>query len=259
MADLDIKSDTINKGLDIIEKSTKETRNTIDKNLSRGINKVTELLKSTSIGIKIDTYIAERPLKLERAISEMKKKYNKIPDEFKTEPSAYIALKTIQELNYSLDEEHLKKMFQNILISDMDSRNKANVLPGHIEIIKQLSKDDAEMLQFFKNNKLTTAPIIKLKYTFEDGGFIYPTENINLIHNEKDIVLDSIVLDNLCKQRLIELNFNEHMYNEDIYEKVFREIKLKTHLPPKFKELDYSKGLLKITDYGKNFIDICLS
>ena len=152
MPDLNIKSGTLDKGIDLIADSTKETRNILDNKTAGGLNKLLELLKSTNIGIKMDTYIAERPYKLEKAMKKMKEKYDKIPDENKIEPSSYIALKGIQELNYCLDEEHLKEMFSNLLVSDMDSRNKNKVLPSFIEIIKQLNKADAEFLTLLNEN-----------------------------------------------------------------------------------------------------------
>ena len=50
--------------------------------------------------------------------------------------------------------------------------------------------------------------------------------------------------------------------NESIYTEAFQKIKGETmlHIIPGEEEyLNFSKGLLTITDFGKNFIDICLS
>lgn len=38
MPDLDIKSETLNKGIDLVADSTKETRNVLDKQTSNGLN-----------------------------------------------------------------------------------------------------------------------------------------------------------------------------------------------------------------------------
>ena len=99
---LDITSQTINKAIDLVADSTKQTRTSLDANTSKGMNKFIELLKSTPLGIKIDTYIAERPYKLEKALTEMKAKYNKTPDYDRKEPSSYIALKVANNINYCL-------------------------------------------------------------------------------------------------------------------------------------------------------------
>ena len=77
----------------------------------------------------------------------MQAKYDNIPVEYQVEPTSYIALKGVNELSYALEEEHLKEMFENLLIADMDSRKQSKVLPAYIEIIKQLNKDDAKLFK----------------------------------------------------------------------------------------------------------------
>ncbi len=61
---------------------------------------------------------------MKKELEKMQAKYDNIPQEYQVEPSSYIALKGVNELNYALEEDHLKEMFENILISDMDSRKK---------------------------------------------------------------------------------------------------------------------------------------
>lgn len=182
MEELPINTDTVNKVLDIADESTKETRKELDKTTAKGVNKLAQLFWASPIGIKADVYIQERPYKMKKAIEEMQMKYNKnIPVEYQVEPSSYIALKGMNELNYCLDEEYLKEMFQNLLISDMDSRKQSKILPSYIEIVKQLSQDDAKTLKFLKENNLTEEPVIKLKYNLKNGGYVYASNNIGLI------------------------------------------------------------------------------
>lgn len=124
MGDSPINTDTIDKAIDIVGESTKEIRKEIDKTAAKGVNKLAQLFWASPIGRKADIYIAERPYKMEIELKRMQAKYDCIPAKFQVEPSSYIALKGVNELNYALEEEHLKEMFENILISDMDSRKK---------------------------------------------------------------------------------------------------------------------------------------
>ncbi|MCI8965569.1 MAG: DUF4393 domain-containing protein [Clostridia bacterium] len=264
MPDLNIKSETLDKGIDLIADSTKETRSILDNKTAGGLRKLLELLKSTNIGIKMDTYIAERPYKLEKAMKKMKEKYDKIPDENKVEPSSYIALKGIQELNYCLDEEHLKEMFSNLLVSDMDSRNKNKVLPSFIEIIKQLNKADAEFLTLLNENGNNFYSIELLLHTNNTDGysrigqfaiFNFPKDSTAFT----EITLDEIVLNNLERLGLIKVRYDE-WYTENIqkYDTLFNNLKSRVVIPEN-KTLDYSKGLVKLTKLGEVFTDICLS
>ncbi len=264
MPDLDIKSETINKAIDAVADSTKETRDALDKNTSGGINKFFELLKSTPVGIKIDSYIAERPYKLEQEMNKIKEKYEKIPEKNQVEPSSYIALQTINNLNYALDEEHLREMFENLLISDMDSRKKEYVLPTYINMIQQLNKEDAKFLQDLKNKKLIKElPVIRIKLVNNVGGYAYVSQNIICLKNKSYIVIPNMVLENLLRLKIIEIPFDEYFADVTDYENTFNTLK-KT---PEFfilekvpdRHLDIQKKKLEFTDSGKKFIDICLS
>lgn len=263
MNDLPINTDTINKTIDVIDESTKETRKEIDKGAAKGINKLFKLFDASIIGRKVDVYIAERPYKLDKELKKMRAKYDSIPSEYQVEPSSFIALHGVEELNYSLDEEHLKKMFENLLISDMDARKKGRVLPSYIEIIKQLSKEDALLLQFLKENQIMNDPIIKIKYIIDDkGNFTYASNNLFLVTNNNYKILNSIVIDNLLRLNIVNISFDLHRSDENIYSKCFSQIKDSTlfqKLPNGAKELGHSDGIIQITDFGKNFMNICLS
>lgn len=200
--------------------------------------------------------------KLQNYRNELIDKANKIPTKNLTLPRVNIFGPTLDGLKYNLDEEYIKDMFTNILLSDMDSTKQSKVLPSYVEIVRQLSKDDAELLQFIKENHIHTSPILKLKYNFNEGGYVYVSDRVGLIFHNDTIVLDPIIIDNLCRLQLINLDFKETLKNTSIYDNEFEKIKKLDEfkvLPNKVKELDYSKGLLKLTSFGKNFIDICLS
>ncbi len=199
--------------------------------------------------------------KLEEYANELKNKAKEIPLENLVYPRVNILGPTIEALKYNLNEEYIKELFTNILVSDMDDRKQSKVLPAYIELIKQLSQNDAKMLEYFKENSIKNAPIFKIKYLNKDGGFIYPNNNIILINKANNDVLESIIIDNLSRLKLIEISFSEYRNDSTIYDKAFKEISFFKDinlLPPNI-ELGYSKGLLKITSFGQNFIDVCLS
>lgn len=228
MAELDVKSETINKGLEIVADSTKKSRNALDENTAKGLNKFFELLKSTPVGIKIDTYIAERPYKLEIAMKEMREKYEKIPEENRVEPSSYIALQTINNLNYSLDEDYLKELFTNILISDMDNRKKNRVKPAYIEMVKQMSKEDVEFLKNLKDKNLNfPLPMLQLRLSFLQGGYI-DIENkliINTNNSEELIAINPIVLNNLLRLNIITIPYGVFLKDyTNLYKETFEKL-----------------------------------
>lgn len=258
-----------NKGdndlMGLVKESTEKTRSAVDTNIAKGINKIAELIRSTPLGIKIDTYIAERPYKLEKAINEMKKKYEKIPLNKRVEPSSYIALQTINNLNYALDEDYLREMFENIIVSDMNQDNKNLVQPGYIDLVKQLSKMDALFLKNLKKKNLIKGnPLMRLKLVDKQShSYNYLTNSIICLTNGDFIEIPTIIQENLLRLKIIDINYSEYYTDQDAYEKTFKKAietqKIKEINYSEDKKIDYRKGKMEFTEFGKNFIKICVS
>lgn len=267
MDEIPIDANTVNKALDIASESTKETRKEIDKTAAKGFNKLAQLFWASPIGIKADLYIAERPYKMKKALEEMKKKYEKnTPVEYQVEPSSYIALKGVNELNYSLDEEHLKEMFENILISDMDSRKKDRVLPSYLEIVKQLTPNDVKFLKLLKECGSFCAIEIQIKTNGTQGVkhldefFVYDYKNKDGKENGKIEKVNSLVVDTLSYLNLIENKIGTfYPQREKEYNYLFNNTKVLYNLDTSLYTVTHEKCIVEFTKLGKNFIDICLS
>lgn len=258
MEDLPINADTVNKTLDMIDETTKETRKEIDKTAAKGMNKLAQLIWASPLGRRADIYIAERPYKMQVELEKMQAKYEAIPIDYQVEPSSYIALKGVNELNYCLEEEHLKEMFENLLISDMDSRKKGRVLPAYIEIVKQLSKEDAKFLKLFENYNTNNFALLFVRHSITSSPNYMARE---LVLDENNVItLNSIIVDNLERLNLIKLYNDRTISNTQMYTTGFNLAEKKYEQPGFFSiALDYDGGSFVLTDLGRNFIDICLS
>lgn len=200
--------------------------------------------------------------KLNNYQKELEQKATSIPTSNLIEPRINILGPTVEGLKYNLDETHIKEMFTNILLSEMDIRMQSKVLPSYIEIVKQLSTDDAKFLKFSKVNQLKNEPIMQLEIKTSDNGCYYPSNDMFLITKQEYQLIPAIVLDNLSRLKIIDIDFMSWRNKASIYDEAFQKIKKENMLniiPGVNEHLSFSKGLLKITDFGKNFIDICLS
>lgn len=73
--------------------------------------------------------------------------------------------------------------------------------------------------------------------------------------------LEPLVIDNLIMHRLIEQNY-ERYYTyptaKEQYISLFNKVKNQYKLKPN-QSLTYDNGIIRLTNFGKNFIGICLS
>ena len=199
--------------------------------------------------------------KLRNYAAELEKKSKAIPQENYVEPRVYILGPTVERLKYNLDEEYIKRMYTNILISEIDSRKQKKVLPSYIEVVNQLSHDDAKFLNLMKEKDETDFAIMKLKVNYtEENCYDYISHNILFITEDGagSQWIDAIVIDNLLRLQLIELSYTEAVSNNSVYTDAFEKIKNQDYNIKEGNKLDYKKGILRITDFGINFINICM-
>lgn len=203
--------------------------------------------------------------KLENYAIELQNKVKTIPAENLVSPRVNILGPTIDGLKYNLDEEYIKEMFTNILMSDMDDRTQNKVLPSYIEIVKQLSKDDAKFITNLKsNNLIDELPIIKLKLVSnEDSSFNYISPSFICLSDGNYLEIPQIVLDNLTRLQILEVDYETFFQNATSYNKSFENLKkiskfIQYSNKPN-KHIEPKKGLLLFTSFGKNFIDVSLS
>lgn len=238
-------------------------KDTAQKPLQSGSKAVTTLLDffNNTILYPMQKYNLYAENKLNNFAKELQERASKIPNENLVEPKVNILGPAIEGLKYNLDEEHIKEMFTNILLSNMNNKKQCRIHPSFIDIVKQLSTHDAITLKLFKDLQITEEAIIKLKYISKNRGFILVNNDIFLIHSSNINTLSNIVIDNLLRLKLIETDFLTHRNDEKIYENAFNILKplIPPSNDPRLIDTTYDMGILKVTKLGQDFIDICLS
>lgn len=69
-----------------------------------------------------------------------------------------------------MDNQELREMYANLLVSSMNNVVKDGVHPGYVEIIKQLCHDEAKILRHIAERK--KIPTISVYYCKSSGGNI---------------------------------------------------------------------------------------
>lgn len=203
---------------------------------------------------------------------EMQEKYNTIPEENRIEPPINVIGPALEVLKYSIDEEHIRNMFSNLLVNSMDNRLTEIVHPKYVKIIEQMNNKDAILLKILWTNTdreyLICQPQIVFKNkTMKISNCLIPNYITNI--NTPDLTDNEIsfALENLQNLGLIELSFIEFFKEEEYIELIKTNSvcqeelqKIKKARPDLTDLTCYHSlyGVIKLTEISKNFCDICL-
>jgi len=82
-----------------------------------------------------------------KLIDELSQKVCHIPEEKRITPKPYIAVPAIEALRYLGHDDSLRRLYVNLLASAMNTETAHRAHPSFVEIIKQLTSDEAKILQ----------------------------------------------------------------------------------------------------------------
>lgn len=195
--------------------------------------------------------------KLKKYESDLEERIKKIPEEEIVESSVNIIGPTIENLKYNLDEEHIKDMFTNILISDMTKSKKNKVQPAFIEVVRQLSNKDAQFIKTLSELKKYSISTLVMKDTNIDTKG-YTIINYVLVPSaNRTITPNLITLDNLQRLGIIKIHLGKYVSGEEEFCKnIFKYVKT-GYKPRQNSEITYELAITEITNFGKEFIEIC--
>ena len=158
---------------------------------------------------------------------------------------------SVERLHYLEDEPNLAELFEELLISTIDSSQKEVNHPAYVEVLKQINNQEAK----------------NLKLIFQEHETQLGISNINLVVNEKGHYISqrqyllpqpysSITkreLENWERLKLISINMDAYLTDESEYIDLEDKIEETNKTLPSPKRLEIKKGILSFTDFGKNF------
>ncbi|WP_066307777.1 DUF4393 domain-containing protein [Bacillus sp. FJAT-29814] len=173
-------------------------------------------------------------------------------------PEVTVAGPALEALRFSGHNEELRELFANLLATSMDKESSSKAHPSFVEILKQLTSDEARLL---KKIGLGYHPIISLKAMESDNLSYYELlRNFTLLGEEANIDHPEILsnyLDNLKRLGLIRI---ENVTLKQSYQM------LKEHpfvisassKAPTFGKLRYDCGYVTSSSFGSQFYEACI-
>ena len=200
----------------------------------------------------------------------VQEKAAQIPAEKLTEPEPYVAIPAVQQLSYCYDSEELREMYANLLASSMNTDTKQAVHPSFVDIIKQLSPDEAKLLRIISDKSGTHSktmkyiPLIDLQVQLGNGrGHVGLLRNYTSIGDGVCEVSQNIsaYIENLDRLKLICILEDIHLTNDEEYSPLESAPYYTAH-----KQIELSPGQsfttkkksFYVTSFGEAFIKTCI-
>lgn len=201
---------------------------------------------------------------IELTAQAVQEKIQNIPEEKLTEPEANIAIPAIQQLSYCYDCEELRKMYANLLVTSMNIDTKSSAHPAFVDIIKQLTPDEAKLLKLFPptiNEAFPSLNVVSKKIDKnEHTGII---ANFSNIAYGRCIYPDNIssYLENLERLGLIYISRMNWLVNDSLYTALIKHPFIQNILQKPLPEgscYDFEKRYFVLTNFGLNFLRACV-
>lgn len=206
----------------------------------------------------------------EEALDTLKKliteRLNNIPQDNIIPPKPRIAIPVLQNASIT-DEIEVREMYANLLANSMNKVVRNGVHPGFVEIIKQLSPDEAKILKYISQHQII--PTITLRYMKKDGSgidIIKDFSNVGEIvgcENEIDVAK---YFDNLSRLGLVIRSGGLSSLTDKALYEPLKTHKLIAHQAIKdkaiergFERIKFNEGFVRISSYGESFCDICIA
>lgn len=192
----------------------------------------------------------------------VREKIQALPEEKLVEPESYVAIPAMQQLSYCVNNEELRELYANLLVSSMNVDKKWQVHPAFVDIIKQLTPDEAKFIKSLKPDMYTIHPLIDVRMEMANKGGVtiisnFTTTGIDELEHPEYICR---YIDNLIRLSIIVIPPNSRMIHMPKYDPLITHPIL-TESIPKDKPNDlivrYEYKCFNLTSFGLNFINIC--
>lgn len=187
-----------------------------------------------------------------------------IPVENIVTPKANIVVPALQNASLT-DEPDLLEMYATVLANSMDKFIKDGIHPGFVEIIKQLSSDEAKIIRYMRF--YPTLPIVTLRFEDEKGaGFdiIKNFSNIGELTNCAAPHNMGLYFDNMQRLGLVSIEHTVAVTDKHLYEPIknneyILNMVKQAQKQPKQNKATLQEGVVVLSDYGKAFCEACIT
>jgi hypothetical protein len=191
-----------------------------------------------------------------------------VPPENIVTPKPNVAGPALEALRYSGYEDELSDLYANLLAASMDKATANGAHPAFVEIIKQLTPDEAKLVSLFLTGR--PLPLLNVRWEYKvqtDGkmGGMDVIVNFSQLGEMVGCEFNHLVpayINNLCRLGLAEVPHMWAYMSKGVYESlenssVIVDVKKTIEQNPEYVAVVDRRGL-KVTELGKQFAQICV-
>lgn len=201
--------------------------------------------------------------------SKVTERLKNVPPENIVSPKPNVAGPALESLRYTGHEESLSDLYANLLAASMDKATSNGAHPAFVEIIRQLTPDEAKLVSLFLREM--PFPLLNVRWEFkeqteEKRGGKDVLVNFSLLGEAAGCEFNHLVpayIDNLCRLGLAEVPAMWAYMSPSVYDSLEKSpvivaVKSQIELNPEFKANVERRGL-RVTELGKQFAHICVA
>lgn len=195
--------------------------------------------------------------------ASLEKKLENVPQENIVPPDISVAGPALEALRFVGDKEELREMFSTLLSTSMNSEINKLAHPSFVEIIKQISADEAKILKSIDHN--ISIPIIRVNLVDKKTKYYSdPLVNFSLLPFESNCDhtdLGPSYINNLNRLGLISISYSQYKIGDNVYEPLENHTQVKyweTVANDMDKMFEVQKGVIQRTNFGANFYNSCI-
>ena len=215
--------------------------------------------------VPLEKWIIGREYSLKETEKILQSKLEHVkPDEI-VSPDVHIAVPALQYIAYSMDNEEIRNLYANLLSASMQKSLKGDVHPSFVEVIKQITPDEAKILKYLFKKK--SIPLLRLnRYDLKaKSGYITVAEHLSLLEIKIQLEMNQLIptlLENLQRLSLLEISYEtsysdeaNYLEVEKYYNQLIKDANSKSDDNWEFKT---KNGICMMTTYGNAFCKICV-
>ena len=246
--------------INILPKFIDEAATPVAQSVGNTVSGIWNLVFGNQVSLWLKKQEYKHQQNYEDFVKKVNSKVEEIPIEKIKEPEMHILGPAIEASRYYIHSEELRDMFANLIAASMNSAKSNSVHPSYIEIIKQLSPDEAKLLSFMKGGNFA---FYNVNLKLADHGKNTLMRNFSVIGFKAGCQFPeniTLYLDNLSRLGLVFLDNTRYISDQSLYDEIDENQFFKQsieYLAP-VGTTEKLKGYIESTLFGINFYKACI-